>query len=159
MNDRKFLEFPHCGMASMHCNFYLSLTAFRLVLIFHFVLGPIIHTPSQIQQPQILAKPTKPEVTPVNPASNGHASENGEASTVIEKEPEIRVTTILKRPASTPSNLALNGQDENGSNGDLDPITNLRKREEEYEKMRLRILGSTTDQQQSNESATPAENS
>ena len=69
------------------------------------------------------------------------------------------MTTILKRPASTPSNLALNGQDENGSNGDLDPITNLRKREEEYEKMRLRILGSTTGQQQNNEPTSTAENS
>ena len=129
-----------------------------LLLSFSFVLGPIIHTPSQIQQPQILAKPSKPEVTPANPASNGHASEN-EASAATHKEPEIRVTTILKRPASTPSNLALNGQDENSSNGDLDPITNLRKREEEYEKMRLRILGSTTGQQQNNESTSTTETS
>jgi hypothetical protein len=70
-----------------------------------------------------------------NNAANTTTSENGL------KEPEMKVTTILKRPASTPSNLALNGHDI--PDDDSDPMMNLRKREEEYEKMRLRILGST----------------
>jgi len=103
-----------------------------------------VPSPSPIvQAPQILSKPTKSESPPNlyvpngdgNNAANTTTSENGL------KEPEMKVTTILKRPASTPSNLALNGHDI--PDDDSDPMMNLRKREEEYEKMRLRILGST----------------
>lgn len=95
--------------------------------------GPII------QSPQLMPKPAKTEALPIPTTDNGAESDS--------KEPEMKVTTILKRPASTPSNLALNGQDDPD---DLDPIINLRKREEEYEKMRLRILGSTGNDEENN---------
>ncbi len=69
-------------------------------------------------------------------------------------EPEMKVT-ILKRPSSTPSNLSLSGSGNQGAspssssllnneNGNLDdPVQDLKKREENYAKARLRILGST----------------
>lgn len=83
-----------------------------------------------VQQPKV--------VEPEEAEEEGHT--NG---IVVDKidEPEIKVKTILKRPASTPSNLAAASNDV--TNGEHDPVENLKKREEEYAKARLRILGST----------------
>ena len=121
--------------------------------------------PAAVQQPQVYTPHVKPAsnglnngtTTPVMilkpnrasspeiplPTGNGYTDNDAEeTATNVEKEPEIKVTTILKRPASTPNNLALaasNGDSEK----DLDPVESLKKREEEYAKVRLRILGST----------------
>ena len=91
-----------------------------------------------------MTKPTKSESPPILYVPNGDANAANTTTSeneFKEPEPEMKVTTILKRPASTPSNLALNGHDI--PDDESDPMMNLRKREEEYEKMRLRILGST----------------
>jgi hypothetical protein len=104
-----------------------------------------------VQTPQILTKPTKSESPPTLyvPNGDGNAANTTTTSEINElKEPEMKVTTILKRPASTPSNLALNGHDI--PDDESDPMMNLRKREEEYEKMRLRILGSTGNEDNKN---------
>ena len=70
--------------------------------------------------------------------SNGH--DEPEVESEPEKEPEIKVCKILKRPASTPSmQFAAETAETSGNNLD----ENLKKREEEYAKVRLRILGST----------------
>ena len=65
-----------------------------------------------------------------------------EPAEVKEPEPEIKVMAILKRPASMPSNMSLSGSDPS-ENPVEDPVQSLKKREEEYANLRLRILGST----------------
>lgn len=95
-----------------------------------------------------IAACTPPSVVIAAGSAEAPSNLNGHVEDVI-REPELRVTTILKRPASTPSNLSLsgdNGHNDNGedSNAEInDPVKNLKKREEEYAKVRLRILGST----------------
>ena len=78
--------------------------------------------------------------TETKPYSNGHAAqqEELEVESEPEKEPEIKVSKILKRPASTPS---MQYTAEAAEEVNIDE--NLKKREEEYAKVRLRILGST----------------
>lgn len=74
---------------------------------------------------------------------NGQEQEETKAEPELKvTEPELKVKTILKRPASTPSNLALSGEVCAIKVVD-NPQENLKKREEEYAKVRLRILGST----------------
>jgi len=108
--------------------------------------------PTTAQQPQVtrpqvisIAKPVHRATfghmeSPEKPYSNGHAEPEIESEPEKEPEPEIKVSKILKRPASTPS-MQFIAETAEITGNNLDE--NLKKREEEYAKVRLRILGST----------------
>ena len=95
--------------------------------------------PTRIEQPR-----TSPVATVAPVVIEPQPQETKEEADVkIQPEPEIKVMSILKRPASTPSNLSLSGADPVDTNPVEDPVQSLKKREEEYANLRLRILGST----------------
>ena len=89
-------------------------------------------------------EPTTPPAAPlvVEPQQTEPEEVEEEPAEVKEPEPEIKVMAILKRPASMPSNMSLSGSDPS-ENAVEDPVQSLKKREEEYANLRLRILGST----------------
>ena len=110
---------------------------------------PIINTsvpPPRItllQKPRPPTQPRTPAPTPVVEQPPEAPSEP-EVTEVKVEEPPIKVMAILKRPASTPSNLSLSGIEVNSISAEaVDPVESLKKREEEYANLRLRILGST----------------
>ena len=106
---------------------------------------PIINTSVPPPRITLLQKPRPrtPAPTPVVEQPLEAPSEP-EVTEVKEEEAPIKVMAILKRPASTPSNLSLSGSDENAASAEAeDPVQSLKKREEEYANLRLRILGST----------------
>lgn len=96
-----------------------------------------------LQKPRIQIAPRPPPVQPQIQSFEAKEPEEPEIEpeVKVEPEPEIKVKTILKRPASTPSNLSLSANE--AENKGLTQVEDLKRREEEYAKVRLRILGSS----------------
>jgi hypothetical protein len=101
-----------------------------------------LQKPHRSQRPTAAQPPIALEAAPE--ARTFDALEEVEPPVVEElvpKEPDIKVKTILKRPASTPSNLGATGAE--ASEDDFkNAVKSLKEREEDYAKVRLRILGS-----------------